>query len=60
MERTDRWFVIKSETHFKLFPELLLLFLHLLLLLLVHLCTLVRELESRKAAAQTNKTTRHY
>lgn len=48
-------FRIKKETNFKLFPELLLLLLHLLLLLWVHLRSLAHEFKTREAAAQ-NKT----
>lgn len=44
--------MIKSETNFKLFPELLLLFLHLFLLLRHHLCSLAYEFQTWKAAAQ--------
>lgn len=46
--------MIKSETNFKLFPELLLLFLRLLLLLRHHLCSLADEFQTWKAAAQNN------
>ena len=46
-----------SGTNFKLFPELLLLFLQLLLLLPHHLCSLAYEFQTWKAAVQDNTIT---
>lgn len=46
--------MIKGETNFKLFPELLLLFLRLLRLLGHHLCILADEFQTWMAAEQNN------